>query len=44
MTLQKNKRVDYLIMCIGNVDGGDDAIGPYIAETVSYTHLRAHET
>jgi len=35
MTLQKNKRVDYLIMCIGNVDGGDDAIGPYIAEILS---------
>jgi hydrogenase 3 maturation protease len=24
--------MDYLIMCIGNRDGGDDAIGPYIAE------------
>ncbi len=22
----------YLIMCIGNRDGGDDAIGPYIAD------------
>ena len=24
--------MDYLIMCIGNIDGGDDAIGPYIAD------------
>jgi len=24
--------MDYLIMCIGNRDGGDDAIGPYIAD------------
>jgi hydrogenase 3 maturation protease len=23
--------MDYLIMCIGNRDGGDDAVGPYIA-------------
>jgi hydrogenase 3 maturation protease len=25
------KLMEYLIMCIGNIDGGDDAIGPYIA-------------
>jgi len=24
--------MDYLIMCIGNRDGGDDAIGPYVAD------------
>lgn len=24
--------MDYLIMCIGNPEGGDDAVGPYIAE------------
>jgi phosphoribosylpyrophosphate synthetase len=24
--------MDYLIMCIGNRDSGDDAIGPYIAD------------
>jgi hydrogenase 3 maturation protease len=25
---------DILIMCIGNRDGGDDGIGPYIADTL----------
>jgi hydrogenase 3 maturation protease len=24
--------MDYLILCIGNRDGGDDAVGPYIAD------------
>ena len=24
--------MDYLVMCIGNRDGGDDAVGPYIAD------------
>ena len=24
--------MDYLIMCIGNREGGDDAVGPYIAD------------
>jgi len=24
--------MDYLVMCIGNREGGDDAIGPYIAD------------
>lgn len=24
--------MDYLIMCIGNRDGGDDAVGPYVAD------------
>ena len=27
-----DNRVAHLIMCIGNIDGGDDAIGPYIAD------------
>ena len=27
--------MDYLILCIGNRDGGDDAIGPYIADKLS---------
>lgn len=27
--------MDYLIMCIGNRDGGDDAIGPYIADSLN---------
>ena len=26
------KLMEYLIMCIGNRDGGDDAIGPYVAD------------
>ena len=26
--------MDYLIMCIGNRDGGDDAVGPYIADNL----------
>jgi hydrogenase 3 maturation protease len=28
--------MDYLIMCIGNVEGGDDAVGPYIAERLNH--------
>jgi hydrogenase 3 maturation protease len=28
----EDNRAAYLIMCIGNIDGGDDAIGPYIAD------------
>lgn len=24
--------MDYLVMCIGNRDGGDDAVGPYVAD------------
>ena len=24
--------MDYLVVCIGNRDGGDDAVGPYIAD------------
>lgn len=29
----------YLIMCIGNPDGGDDAVGPYIADKLKDTDL-----
>ena len=32
MNDSEGNRADYLIMCIGNRDGGDDAIGPYIAD------------
>lgn len=32
MNYSEDNRVAYLIMCIGNIDGGDDAIGPYIAD------------
>ena len=32
MNDSEDNRVPYLIMCIGNRDGGDDAIGPYIAD------------
>ena len=24
--------MEYLVMCIGNRDGGDDAVGPYVAD------------
>ena len=30
--------MDYLVMCIGNIDGGDDAVGPYIAENLINNH------
>jgi len=32
MNKSEDISVDYLIICIGNRDGGDDAIGPYIAD------------
>jgi len=32
MNDSEDNRVARLIMCIGNIDGGDDAIGPYIAD------------
>ena len=32
MSQSNQKSVEYLIMCIGNRDGGDDGIGPYIAD------------
>jgi hydrogenase 3 maturation protease len=32
MNIPEENKVAYLIMCIGKRDGGDDAIGPYIAD------------
>ena len=32
MNKSEDGSVDYLIICVGNRDGGDDAIGPYIAD------------
>ena len=32
MNKSEDNIVDGLVMCIGNRDGGDDAIGPYIAD------------
>ena len=32
MNKSEDNIVDYLVMCIGNRGGGDDAIGPYIAD------------
>ena len=31
--------MDFLIICIGNRDGGDDGIGPYIADTLKIDSL-----
>ena len=31
--------MDYLIICIGNPDGGDDAVGPYIADKLQDSNL-----
>ena len=31
--------MDFLIMCIGNRDGGDDGIGPYVADTLKIDSL-----
>jgi hydrogenase 3 maturation protease len=31
--------MQYVVMCIGNRDGGDDAIGPYIADKLSSENL-----
>lgn len=28
----ETKLMEYLVMCIGNRDGGDDAIGPYVSD------------
>jgi len=28
----------YLVMCIGNRDGGDDSVGPYIADKLKKIH------
>jgi hydrogenase 3 maturation protease len=30
----------YLIVCIGNKEGGDDAVGPYIAEKLIHDELK----
>jgi len=35
MNKSEDNIVDYLVMCIGNRDGGDDAIGPYIADKLT---------
>ena len=32
--------MDCLIMCIGNRDGGDDAIGPYIADKLKKEEIK----
>lgn len=31
--------MEYLVMCIGNRDGGDDAVGPYIADVLKQKKL-----
>lgn len=31
--------MEYLVMCIGNRDGGDDAVGPYIADKLKSEQL-----
>lgn len=31
--------MDYLIMCIGNRDGGDDSVGPYIADLLKNSKI-----
>jgi len=35
MNKSEDNIVDCLVMCIGNRDGGDDAIGPYIADKLT---------
>jgi hydrogenase 3 maturation protease len=35
MNKSEDNIVDYLVMCIGNRDGGDDAIGSYIADKLT---------
>jgi hydrogenase 3 maturation protease len=32
--------MDYLVMCIGNRDGGDDAVGPYIADNLKVKDIK----
>jgi hydrogenase 3 maturation protease len=32
--------MDYLIMCIGNRDGGDDAVGPYVAKKLKNSDFK----
>jgi len=31
--------MDFLVMCIGNPQGGDDALGPYIADKLKETDI-----
>ena len=31
--------MDYLVMCIGNREGGDDAVGPFIADKLKNTDV-----
>ena len=33
-------KIDYLIMCIGNREGGDDSVGPYIADKLKNTDIK----
>jgi len=40
--LQKNsgsENIKLLVMCIGNPEGGDDAVGPYIADKLKETDI-----
>jgi len=32
--------MEYLVICIGNRDGGDDAIGPYIADQLKDSDIK----
>ena len=31
--------MDLLVMCIGNRDGGDDAVGPYVADNLKKSNI-----
>ena len=31
--------MDFAVICIGNRDGGDDAVGPYIADKLNERHV-----
>lgn len=33
--------MDFLVMCIGNPQGGDDAVGPYIAKKLKELNINA---
>ena len=33
--------MDLLVMCIGNRDGGDDAVGPYVADYLKKSNIEA---
>jgi len=32
--------MDYLVMCIGNREGGDDAVGPYVADKLKDANIK----